>query len=69
MLERKRTDLLSSIAHHVEGKINFLTEQRKSCTSKLNATAALVDYTDEVMKEKDSATFLMISSSLCARLV
>ena len=51
----------------IDTKISQLTDQRQICNSKFTEMKGLVDYADEVAKELDPATFLMISSSLCSR--
>jgi len=46
----------------------MLCQQKEKCSNELSSTEGLLGYTEEVLKETDPATYLLISSSLCARL-
>ena len=66
-LEKKKEELLTSIAAAAQTKISALEQQKAVCEDKLLSTEGLLLYSNEAVKESDHATFLLISNSLCSR--
>lgn len=68
-LEVKKKEIISQIGDTISRKLNALSKQSHTCLESMKSVSALLEYTDEVIKEENPASFLLISSSLCSRCV
>ena len=60
LLEERKAKLLEMINASVQEKGKILRTQSDLCREKMKSTSGLLQYTLEVLKENDAATFLMV---------
>ena len=60
LLEERKAKLLEMINASVQEKGKILRAQSDLCREKMKSTSGLLQYTLEVLKENDAATFLMV---------
>ncbi|CAI4223361.1 unnamed protein product [Auanema sp. JU1783] len=66
-LQKRKETLMKHIEDQKEFKRKALKQQIQRCTSKLSQTSALIQFSIEVLKEQDAATYLQISNAILHR--
>ena len=61
LVDEQKCKLLEYVSSHAQDKCRSLKEQSATCKEKLKNTTGLLQYTFEVLKENDPATFLLVS--------
>ncbi|XP_077995691.1 E3 ubiquitin-protein ligase TRIM9-like [Glandiceps talaboti] len=67
-IKQRKEQLLSDVAHERDFKVKMVKDHISECTSKVRQTTGLLEYSIEVMKETDPASFLLVANSLLKRI-
>nr|XP_002741117.1 PREDICTED: E3 ubiquitin-protein ligase TRIM9-like [Saccoglossus kowalevskii] len=66
-IKQRKEQLLSDVNHERDFKIKMVKDHIGQCTGKVRQTNGLLEFSIEVMKETDPASFLLVANSLLKR--